>query len=242
MGTSQSINPKSNSPTWQNLKATVTKLSKNPSPDIHELRSFTYAFVKATGGAIRTGSGQSKTFGNAGPKSIRKMMAFISSVSSNGLSESFSSMYPSVDISQLTVDQFINYLLVHCTQGDSLLDETAANNAMDNLLKYIFNSVDEIMDVEILFSSASNDVLQDWLCYFFASYIVEFSSQLFSTHIFEKAANPSQISGEIFSYIKRELTEHNFNYPLRDIDWNSQQGEQLIISIQQEILNIWSQE
>lgn len=241
MGTSQSINPSvKNNPNWGDLSTAITSASKSDVISVSQKHNIMHHFVKAIGGSS-AGRGRSSTFGRAGINRAQRFMSFVSDVQRGGFNEALRSI-GIVDAAQLSVNDFINYLLAHCSEGNSNLDETAANSAIDELLKYLLNSTDSLEGIESVFQQADINTQHEWLCYFFASYIMEFSNELFSTRIFENDGDPVRTFQEVRSYIQSSLAELNVGRGLQNVDWHGNQGTTIIKNLQTEILQIWLQE
>jgi len=241
MGTSQSINPSvKNNPNWGDLSTAITSASKSSAISVSQMHNIMHHFVKAVGGSS-AGSGRSSTFGRAGINRAQRFMSFVSDVQRGGVSEALRNIGVAAT-AQLSVNDFINYLLAYCSEGNSNLDETAANSAIDELLKYLLNNTDSLEGIESIFQQADINTQQEWLCYFFATYIMEFSSELFSTRIFENDGDRVRTFQEIRSYIQNSLAELNVDRGLQNVNWNSDQGTIIIKNLQTEILQIWQQE
>lgn len=241
MGTSQSINPSvKNNPNWGDLSTAITSASKSDVISVSQKHNIMHHFVKAIGGSS-AGRGRSSTFGRAGINRAQRFMSFVSDVQRGGFNEALRNI-GIVDAAQLSVNDFINYLLAHCSEGNSNLDETAANSAIDELLKYLLNSTDSLEGIESVFQQADINTQHEWLCYFFASYIMEFSNELFSTRIFENDGDPVRTFQEVRSYIQSSLAELNVDRGLQNVDWHGNQGTTIIKNLQTEILQIWLQE
>lgn len=241
MGTSQSINPSvKNNPKWGDLSTAITSASKSDVISVSQKHNIMHHFVKAIGGSS-AGRGRSSTFGRAGINRAQRFMSFVSDVQRGGFNEALRNI-GIVDAAQLSVNDFINYLLAHCSEGNSNLDETAANSAIDELLKYLLNSTDSLEGIESVFQQADINIQHEWLCYFFASYIMEFSNELFSTRIFENDGDPVRTFQEVRSYIQSSLAELNVDRGLQNVDWHGNQGTTIIKNLQTEILQIWLQE
>lgn len=241
MGTSQSIDPSvKDNPKWGKLSNAITKASGSERISDDQLQGIMRYFVKAIGGS-GAGHGRSSTFGRAGITRAQKFMSFISDIKREGLNE-IAQQIGIRDIEAISINDFINHLLVYCSVGNSNLDDTAANAAVDELLKHILNEVESIDDIDRVFQESDNDMQYEWLCYFFASYIMEFSEELFSTRVFEKESNRVRIFHEIRDYVLRSLEDINAAEGLDNVDWRGEQGRAIIEQLQFEILEIWSQE
>lgn len=241
MGTSQSVNPSvKNNPNWGDLSRAISTASRSENISNNQLHGIMRHFVRAVGGS-GAGHGRSSTFGRAGVNRAQRFMSFVSDTQRHGFNEAILQL-GIADVVNLSVNDFINYLLAHCSVGNSNLDETAANAAMDELLKHILNNVQSLGDIESIFQQASVETQHEWLCFFFASYIMEFSDELFSTRIFEKEGDRVRTFQEIRNYILRSLEEINVQDGMQNINWQGEQGNAIIENLQTEILEIWSQE
>lgn len=241
MGTSQSVNPSvKNNPNWGDLSRAISTASRSANISDNQLQGVMRHFVNAVGGSS-AGHGQSSTFGRAGISRAQRFMSFVSDIQRNGFDEALRQIGVT-DVANLSVNDFVNYLLVHCADGNSNLDETAANGAMDELLKHILNNVDSIESIENTFQQSNIETQHEWLYYFFASYIMEFSDELFSTRIFEGEGDRVRTFHEIRNYIQRSLEDLNVNRGIQNVDWHGEQGTLIIKELQTEILEIWSQE
>jgi hypothetical protein len=241
MGTSQSVNPSvKNNPNWGDLSRAISSASHSANISDNQLQGIMRHFVNAVGGS-GAGHGRSSTFGRAGVSRAQRFMSFVSDVQRGGFINALRQIGVT-DVANLSVNDFINYLLVYCAEGNSNLDETAANGAMDELLRFILNNVDSVESIENIFQQSSIETQHEWLCFFFASYIMEFSEELFSTRIFENEGDRVRIFKEIRSYIQRSLEDVNVNRGLQNVAWHGEQGTAIIENLQTEILQIWSQE
>jgi len=222
------------------LSKAITKASTEPNISKGHLQNIMNHFVNAVGGSS-TGQSGSSSFGRAGISRAKRFMSFVSNVQSGGFATALNSIGIQ-DVSKLSINEFINYLLAYCSDGNSNLDETAANSAMNELLKDILNSIENLTDIETIFQNASFETQSEWLCSFFATYIVEFSSELFSTRIFENDGDRVRTFSQIKDYIQHSLAELNLSVGLQNINWNGEQGTVIITNFQKEILEIWSHE
>lgn len=241
MGTSQSVNPSvKNNPNWGDLSRAVLSASHSDHITNSQLNGIMRHFVSAVGGQ-GAGHGRSSTFGRAGIKRAQRFMSFVSDINNVGLNGALSNIGVN-DTTNLSINDFINFLLIYCIEGDSNLDDTAANSATDELLKHILNNVESVEDIEQIFQHADIETQNEWLCFYFASYIMEFSSELFSTRIFENEGDRVRTFQQIRTYIQNSLLEVKIDRGLQNIDWKGDQGKSIIKKLQTEILEIWSQE
>lgn len=238
MGTSQSLNTKSNTPQWKTVKQ---KLRPIIYPLNFQEDNRKKEYIRAFFSAVNPNDGSSKQIlGNAGRKVITKFLTFASNVQRSSLRETFLAMGITIEWDTLSIDDFINILLVNCSSGDARLDETAANSALNQLLKDILSDVENINGVDELFLNQTNEIINQNLATYFAYYIIEFSEELFSTYIYKKGGNRMEVSQQLFDYIKRSLLAQSIiELPVSRIDWSGEQGESIIKQYQQEIIDIW---
>ena len=238
MGTSQSLNPKRNTPQWQEVKQKLQPIiDPQKLQDDNRKREYLRAFCSA----VNPHKGSSKAvFGNAGRKVITNFLSFATNAQHLGVEKAFLALGVSIKWSELSVDDFVNTLLASCSSGDARLDETAANSALNRLLKDILSDVNNVTDLDEVFSNQSNDIINERLAVYFAYYIIEFSEEMFSAYIYEKGGNRAEISQQLFDYTKRSLlAEDMIGSPVTAIDWAGEQGESVIKQYQQRLIDIW---
>ena len=126
-------------------------------------------------------------------------------------------------------------------ENNSNLDDTAATVAMDTLLHEILNECKDEQSIEDRLKSATDDDKINWIISYEVKYIMEYSAELFQSHIFDKEGNPNKICNEIENWLHKEIDE-NLSKDLYRTDFNSPEGRERIDKLTSEILDIWKPE
>ena len=121
------------------------------------------------------------------------------------------------------------------------MDDAAATYAMDKVLKEILSDCNDGQEIEDRLQNASEDDICEWIISFEVEYILEYSAELFQSHIFDKGSNPEDIKREIRGWLHNELDE-KLSKEMSQIDFNSQDGKDYLDSLTSDILDIWKQE
>ena len=134
-------------------------------------------------------------------------------------------------------------LLLHEIIGDndSTMDDAAATYAMDKVLNDILSDCKDGQEIEDKLQNATDDDLHEWIITFEIEYILEYSAELFQSHIFDKGSNPEEIKKDMRGWLHNELDE-KLSKELTQIDFNSREGKEYLDSLTSEILDIWKQE
>ena len=226
MGTSQSHNLKS-SPNWSAAKRAMTSIANGTGNKLASNAKFFGNLGTALGDSLYRGSKtgghggkRGRSFGRAGGHAVRGLTTILNNTKQYGLISSLGiDRLPDAQKPQ-TPDDF-KELLLHEIIGDndSTMDDAAATYAMDKVL---------------------ND-LHEWIITFEIEYILEYSAELFQSHIFDKGSNPEEIKKDMRGWLHNELDE-KLSKELTQIDFNSLEGKEYLDSLTSEILNIWKQE
>ena len=134
-------------------------------------------------------------------------------------------------------------LLLHEIIGDndSTMDDAAATYAMDKVLNDILSDCKDGQEIEDKLQNATDDDLHEWIITFEIEYILEYSAELFQSHIFDKGSNPEEIKKDMRGWLHNELDE-KLSKELTQIDFNSRERKEYLDSLTSEILDIWKQE
>ena len=125
--------------------------------------------------------------------------------------------------------------------NDSTMDDAAATYAMDKVLNDILSDCKDGQEIEDKLHNATDDDLHEWIITFEIEYILEYSAELFQSHIFDKGSNPEEIKKDMRGWLHNELDE-KLSKELTQIDFNSREGKEYLDSLTSEILDIWKQE
>ena len=245
MGTSQSFKLNSG-PNWSSAKRAMTSIAKQTGNTERNMSSFMSGMNKGLGNSLyrgkgnHAGGGRSNSFGKAGGNRLNNFMSFISGVNSNGLVDTLGIKKNNNQI--LSVNEYIDLILQKVTdENNSNLDDTAATVAMDTLLHEILNECKDEQSIEDRLKSATDDDKINWIISYEVKYIMEYSAELFQSHIFDKEGNPNKICNEIENWLHKEIDE-NLSKDLYRTDFNSPEGRERIDKLTSEILDIWKPE
>lgn len=244
MGTSQSFKLKSN-PNWTSAKKALTKIATGQGDNDVNCQRLMSNFRWALGDSLYVGGGgrQGKySFGRSGGVAIKGFLKLASNTRQNGLMYSLG-IRPDDIISQpLTKRDIIERILLRvCPESDADFDDDAAIIAMKRMLVVIFNDCEDPGAIEDLINSATETDMTRWIIEYEVAYILEYSIQVFKSHIFEKSENPNGVRSEIERWLRREI-EEKMRDKISQIELNSPEGIEEIETLTAEILVIWGQE
>lgn len=240
MGTSQSHNLKTG-PNWARAKRSITKIARRAGNDDYSCKSFVVNFSKAIGDNVYRSNGKSQhaTFGTSGAKITKNLISFVNSVRQDGLN----TVLGNIDVaSPLSKDVFVHSILKRVIgEPDSTMDNDAAIVSLDKLLNEIFADCEDQKQIENKITLASSDEIVCWIVNFEVDYILEYSGELFQSHIFDKCDNPSVVMRQIKTWLHKEL-DSKLHDKLISKDLSSNEGQQILDNLTSEILEIWKQE
>ena len=248
MGTSQSHNLKS-SPNWSAAKRAITSIANGTDNKTASNAKFFGNLGTALGNSLyrgsRTGGHGGKrgsSFGRAGGQVIRGLVTVLSNTKQYGLISSLGIDRLPDEQKPITPQDF-KELLLHEIVGDndSTMDDAAATYAMDKVLNDILSDCKDGQEIEDKLQNATDDNLHEWIITFEIEYILEYSAELFQSHIFDKGSNPEEIKNDMRGWLHNELDE-KLSKELTQIDFNSREGKEYLDSLTSEILDIWKQE
>lgn len=248
MGTSQSHNLKT-SPNWSTTKRAMTSIAKGTENKVATNAKFIGNFGTALGNGLYRGGGNGRhggnrgsSFGRAGGRAVRGLTTVLNNAKQYGLIASLG-IENLPDAQKPKTPQDFKELLLHEIIGDndSTMDDAAATYAMDKVLNDILSNCKDGQEIEDRLQNASEDDICEWIITFEVEYILEYSAELFQSHIFDKGSNPEEIKREIRGWMHNELDE-KLSKDMAQIDFNSQDGKDYLDSLTAEILDIWKQE
>ena len=112
---------------------------------------------------------------------------------------------------------------------------------MDKLLDDILADCETQEEIEQKIKNATEVDLVNWIVSFEIEYILEYSAELFQSHIFSKCDNPERVLSHIRNWLHRELDE-KLTDNLKEVNLDSQEGKKILDNLTAEILEIWKQE
>lgn len=198
------------------------------------------------GGATSHGSrsGRAKgrrSFGKAGASAATNLLGFFSDVRDNGLSQAIElANTTGVEIPQSPRD-LINFLCgLSSVDTDADFDTEAANAAQRKLLSEIFQSCENMTDVEEIIKQADKDTIDAWIIDFEVNYIIEYQGSLFQSHIFDKAQDPDKVARQIRRWLHSKL-DKRLSDEMKHINLFTEEGKRYVESLTANILKIWKQ-
>ena len=241
MGTSQSHNLKS-SPNWSAAKRAITSIANGTDNKTASNAKFFGNLGTALGDGLyrggRTGGHGGKrgsSFGRAGGQAVRGLVTVLSNTKQYGLISSLGiDRLP--DEQKPKTPQDFKELLLHEIVGDndSTMDDAAATYAMDKVLNDILSDCKNGQEIEDKLQNATDDNLHEWIITFEIEYILEYSAELFQSHIFDKGRNPEEIKKDIRGWLQNEL-DKKLNKELTQIEFNSPEVKEFLDSLTSEI-------
>lgn len=243
MGTSQSHNLKKG-PNWTEAKRSITSIANEQGNTDENCKKFVSSFSKAIGDNVfrnnRQRGGRS-LFGNAGARMSNNLILFIKDVRSNGIAGVLQINGEPVGQQPVEKKDFIEKILSYLSgEHDSSMDDAAAIDAMNKLLDSILADCETQEEIEKKLKNATEDDLVNWVVSFEIEYLLEYSAELFQSHIFSKSDNPEKVLCQIKKWLHRELDEM-LTDNLKEVNLDSQEGEKILDNLTAEILEIWKQ-
>ena len=240
MGTSQSHNLKSG-PNWSTSKRAITKIANGTGNPDENCNAFITGLSSAISKNVYRGtSSRHSSFGHAGARISKNFISLIESIRTQGLSSLLGSDL-SLDGSEFK--RSFKEAIIERVLGehDSSMDDAAAAKAFEKVLDEILKDCETKDEIEQKLSNATNDDLVVWIVEFQIDYIIEYSGELFQSHIFDKCDNPEKIMEQIRNWLHRELDDRLKN-DISKYDLNSKEGQAIVETLTADILDIWKQE
>lgn len=235
MGTSQSFK---SGPKWSTAKRAVTQLVNainNGKGTSTSCSNYMRAFSNAT---VGNGGGGHGGFGHAGSKIGKAFGSFL--VNTQG----YGSLANLLNLDLEDIDQQSKFDLIDeirkfiIAEDDSTMDDDAAKVAFDSVINKICEECNDGKDVREIFENASQEQIDGWIILYYIEYIIEFGAELFQSHIFDKDGDAVQTCNAIRDYLEVELCDRYMD-ELSNLDLSSQEGQQFLGNMINEILGIW---
>ena len=243
MGTSANYNAPT-SPQWRKLKGKVTRLTGQGSPSSTGIKEIFRDFVNANYGSSLRVSGPSGAARRQVAQNVaRKMGGFFSSVADVGFHKAFEDAGLG-SLEGKTLSEIAHSLLDHLGGPSNTLDETDARTALCDLMDEILNDADSPEDIEEAMETRSyGEALDNLIRRFFGYYIYEQFCRNFYGQLVANIGNEETEKSvdEIRIYICEVLKDATGDQDVSQINWNSDQGQQIIEEILQETLEVFSE-
>ena len=231
MGTSQSYKIKS-TPNWAKTKRAMTHLATPGNMNDANVNRFLGNFSRAVS--------EERVFGGAGGSSIGNFLDFIANIRDLGWEQAIQTIDPDIDVSQLSLEAFLEFLLELCCKNDSNLDDQAANVAFQEMEGEIRTELDTAQDLAELFTTASEELLLEWVAFFYVSYIMQIFDELYYTHLEERGVIPEEIMNRLRDYVESSVNELMLNKP-DDFNIFSDLGKEFVKGIIDDLNELWEQ-
>lgn len=231
MGTSQSYKIKS-TPNWAKTKRSMTHLAAPGNINDTNVNRFLGNFSRAVS--------EERVFGGAGVTSIGNFLDFIANIRDLGWEQAIQVINPDIDVTQLSLEAFLEFLLELCCNNDSNLDDQAANVAFQEMEGEIRTELDTAQNLAVLFSTASEEQLLDWIVYFYVSYIMQIFDELYYTHLEERGVIPEEIMNRLRDYVESSVNELILNKP-DNFNIFNEQGKEFVKGIINDLNELWEQ-
>lgn len=239
MGTSKGYTPPTGN-LWKDAKTAVTNMVKNQANtnSIGNAVSKYVSALKSEGAAVY--KSKQAAVSNAGAKSL----GFINAVQNFGFNEALKQSELNELIGKSSDEVFIG-LLDYFTGNGSSLDESAVRGSMAELMKEKFTDKSGEKSMEDLIKDIN---IQEFMMEFIIKCIQKDFFTSFAEQILlkcngtnEKVVTQNNIKNFIKVYIESKYTKQE----IISIDWNGQQGRNLVAKVHEDTLNIfllWGEE
>ncbi|WP_342984523.1 hypothetical protein [Bacteroides uniformis] len=197
--------------------------------------------VKASGGKRKVTSGSSRALGHAGIAVLSNFLGAIAEIQKKGLSCWLAEK--GITLDSKSWKEISDILKDLCSDTVVGMDETAANQALSEILQILDNTINNsTLDVEeVLNNCLGKEQLQDVIDTFFGVYIYAHLSQNFEEKLTKKysqkevAKYMADIKDLIISDIKQGVNGLNST----QIDWNSEEGNSYITEEFNRIISVF---
>ena len=197
--------------------------------------------VKASGGKRKVTSGSSRALGHAGIAVLSNFLGAIAEIQKKGLSCWLAEK--GITLDSKSWKEISDILKDLCSDTVVGMDETAANQALSEILQILDNTINNsTLDIEeVLNNCLGKEQLQDVIDTFFGVYIYAHLSQNFEEKLTKKysqkevAKYMADIKDLIISDIKQGVNGLNST----QIDWNSEEGNSYITEEFNRIISVF---
>ena len=197
--------------------------------------------IKASGGKKKVASGASRALGHAGVVVLCNFLGAISEISIKGLSGWLAEKGITLDGKNWKeISDILNDL---CSDTVIGMDETAANQALSEMLQILDNIINSsTLDVEeVLNGCLEKEQLQDIIDTFFGVYIYAHLSQNFEEKLTKKYSQKEVIKymADIKDLIISDIKQGVHGLNSTQVDWNSDEGNQYITEEFNKIISVF---
>lgn len=197
--------------------------------------------IKASGGKKKVASGTSRALGHAGVVVLSNFLGAISEISIKGLSGWLAEKGIALEGKNWKeISDILNDL---CSDTVIGMDETAANQALSEMLQILDNIINSsTLDVEeVLNGCLEKEQLQDIIDTFFGVYIYAHLSQNFEEKLTKKYSQKEVVKymADIKDLIISDIKQGVYGLNSTQVDWNSDEGNQYITEEFNKIISVF---
>jgi hypothetical protein len=242
MGTSA---PYDAPPSWEHVKADVTRLAKDGNIPAARLRRLVQKVVHANGGKTEMSRGDRRGApGGAGSAAPARAVAgrlanFISDVQQFGLSEA-AKRAGLGNLDGMSVSDVLNTLLDRLGGESSTIDDADARQALSDLQEELLAEAKTVEDVEAILSNLELNI-EGLLERYFGHYIFEQFSRVFYERLVQRVGAQQAVSflGQIREFIRSSLAGRALERDLSKVDWGGTDGTNIINDICAQTLEVF---
>lgn len=197
--------------------------------------------VKASGGKRKVTSGSSRALGHAGIAVLSNFLGAIANIQEKGLSYWLTER--GITLENKSWKGISDILKDLCTDTVVGMDETAANQALSEILQILDNTInDNTLDIEeVINHCLEKEQLQDVIDTFFGVYIYAHLSQNFEEKLTKKYS-PKEVTkymADIKDLIISDIKQGVNGLNSTQIDWNSSSGNSYIAEEFNRIISVF---
>lgn len=199
--------------------------------------------IRASGGKNRVSSGSQRSFGHSGLTVLGNVLQAFSEIHKNGLKAWIESKGES--LTGKTWEDIRDLLYDACSEKVIGLDETAADQALNELLDDLSKIVEEAENLEdVLEKTLSDAQIKEIIDKFFGVYIFAHLSQNFEEKLEKKydqktvARYMKDIKNQIISDVREDVNGHDAS----NVDWNGEEGLDFMRREFKDIINAYDDE
>lgn len=230
-------------PSWSDLKSQITRAAGSATRTQATTAAVLRNYIRENGGSAtiaRRGGVVGRA--RAAQQTAARLGAFISDVASLGLNGALARAGWD-DLVGRPTHELLNALIDRLTSSASTIDDVDARNALARLQDRLLEDATTAEDVErILGAEAEN--LELILAEFFGYYIYEQFCRVFFERLVQRVGEEkaSSFLGEIEALIAATLANRAAGRELAEIDWNGEEGRDIVTEIMETTLHVFEME
>lgn len=239
--------PDSEDPDKNKVRIKLNKLEKRRARTTRSyernVRKSVRHLIRASGGKNRVSSGSQRSFGHSGLTVLGNVLQVFSQIHKNGLKAWIESK--GENLTGKTWEDIRDLLYDACSEKVIGLDETAADQALNELLDDLSKIVKKVENLEdVLEKTLSDAQIKEIIDKFFGVYIFAHLSQNFVEKLEKKYDQKTvtkymkDIKNQIISDIREGVNGHDAS----NVDWNGEDGLDFMRREFEDIINAYDDE